>query len=396
MEKNNAAKGKRNPADEAGGSKKNDRNNINKFRKKRAARKLWLNLGILTLIVLVIVLVVVNWSRIIAPLKDAALDVGKGGFPVDLPGSTDYVLDGLGDNFCLLTDTYFYTYNSDGAMIANVQHGMQNPELCTNSRRALIYDRKGRELQLYSRTGEVFSTSVEDTIDFAEIGNNERCAVVTKSTKYSNCLYVFNGEGKQIFRWASPVYLIDRVEFSDDDNSIYAAVCGSKDGALEYYVMRFDLDNAEGSIWQTYVGEHMVFSLEYSDSGLFAVNAVGAGLLDVKTGELTAETTFIRNVAQIPGGNIRALLLEDSSGSNVLTVYDDALEAAAAVTLQDVTRVREDKDSIYVLTDRELTRYDRQLNVTGSYELDDVYSDLTIIGGSAYMLCYNTVQRLTL
>ena len=71
MEKNNAAKGKRNPADEAGGSKKNDRNNINKFRKKRAARKLWLNLGILTLIVLVIVLVVVNWSRIIAPLKDA-------------------------------------------------------------------------------------------------------------------------------------------------------------------------------------------------------------------------------------------------------------------------------------------------------------------------------------
>ena len=82
-----------------------NRNDINKFRKKRAMRKFWLNIGILTLIVLVIMLVAINWSRIIAPLKDAALDVGKGGFPVDLPGSTDYVLDDLGDNFCLLTDT---------------------------------------------------------------------------------------------------------------------------------------------------------------------------------------------------------------------------------------------------------------------------------------------------
>ncbi len=391
MAKNNAAKGRQGASGAV-----SERNNINKFRKKRAARKLWLNLGILTLIILVMILVVINWSRIIAPLKDAALDVGKGGFPVDLPGSTDYVLDGLGDNFCLLTDTYFYTYNSDGAMIANVQHGMQNPELCTNSRRALIYDRRGREFQLYSRTGEVFSASVDDTIDFAEISNDERCAVVTKSTKYSNCLYIFNGEGKQIFRWASPAYLIDRVEFSDDDNSIYAAVCGSQNGELQYYIMRFDLDNADGSVWQTYAGEHMVFSLEYANDGIFVVTAGGAELLDRDSGEISAQTTFISSVAQIPGGNTRALLLKDSGGSNVLTVYGDGLEAAAAESLGDVTRVVSAGDSLYVLTDSELTKYDQQLNVTGNYELDDVYSDVTIIGGSAYLLCYNTVQRLEL
>lgn len=373
-----------------------NRNDINKFRKKRAMRKFWLNIGILTLIVLVIVLVAINWSRIIAPLKDAALDVGKGGFPVDLPGSTDYVLDDLGDNFCLLTDTYFYTYNSDGAMIANVQHGLQNPVLCTNSRRALIYDRNGREFQLYSRSGEVYSASVDDTIVFSEIGNDERCAVVTKSTKYSNCLYVFNGDGKQIFRWASPVYLIDRVEFSDDDNSIYAAVCGADNGQLQYYVMRFDLNNAEGSIWQTYVGEHMVFSLDYSADGLFTVSAGGAELLDISSGEITAQTTFLKSVAQIPGGDIRALLLKDSGGSEVLTVYGDDLEASAAVSLEQATKVYVYGGGIYVLTDKELTRYDKDLNVTNTYELDDVYSDMTLIGGSAYMLCYNTVQRLSL
>lgn len=377
-------------------SKMDKRNDINKFRKKRAMRKFWLNLGILTLIVLVIILVAINWSRIIAPLKDAALDVGKGGFPVDLPGSTDYVMDGLGENFCLLTDTYFYTYNSDGAMIANVQHGMQNPKLCTNSRRALIYDRNGKKVQLYSRTGEVYSITIEDTIDFAEIANDERCAVITKSTKYSNCLYVYNGEGKQIFRWASPAFLIDRVEFSDDDNSIYAAVCGADNGELQYFVMRFDLDNAEGSIWQTHVGEHMVFSLEYGSDGVFVVNSGSAELLDADTGEITAQTTFLNSVSQIPGGGTKSLLMKDSGGANVLTVYGDGLEASAAQSLGNVTRVCQFDSSIYVLSDKELTKYDSQLNVVMSYPLDDAYSDITIIGSNAYLLCYNTVQRLAL
>ena len=210
------------------------RNDINEFRKKRRLRRVRLNIAILVLFGLIALFIALNWGKIIAPLKDAALDVGKGGFPVDLPGSTDYVLDELGDNFCLLTDTYFYTYNSDGAMITSAQHGLQSPALSSNSRRALIYDRNGREIQLYNRSGEIFSTATEDTIDFAQVSNGERSAVVTKSSKYSNCLFVFNGEGQQIFRWASPLYLIDRVAFSQDDSSIFAAVCGADNGELEY------------------------------------------------------------------------------------------------------------------------------------------------------------------
>ena len=97
------------------------RNDINEFRKKRRLRRVRLNIAILVLFGLIALFIALNWGKIIAPLKDAALDVGKGGFPVDLPGSTDYVLDELGDNFCLLTDTYFYTYNSDGAMITSAQ-----------------------------------------------------------------------------------------------------------------------------------------------------------------------------------------------------------------------------------------------------------------------------------
>lgn len=372
------------------------RNDINEFRKKRKARRVKLNIAVLVLFGLIALFIALNWGKIIAPLKDAALDVGKGGFPVDLPGSTDYVLDELGDNFCLLTDTYFYTYNSEGAVISNVQHGLQSPALSSNSRRALIYDRNGRELQLYNRSGEIFSTAMEDTIDFAQISNGERSAVVTKSSKYSNCLFVFNGEGKQIFRWASPLYLIDRVVFSQDDNSIFAAVCGADNGELEYRLLRFDLDNADGSVWETYLGKHMVFSLEQSGKELFAVTAGGAYSVGVDDGSISAQTEFIKSVSQIPGGELHAVLFSDSSGGKVLTVYDDALEASAAAGLQSVTRVRAEGKRLYSLSKRTLTVFDEGLNAVSEMELDDDYSDMLIIGDSAYLLGYNTVQKVEL
>lgn len=374
----------------------NKKDDISLFRRKNEAKRFMFRLLVIIAVILLIMVLATNWTTIISPFKDAALDIGDGGFPVDLPGSTDYVIEELGENFCLLTDTYFYTYNSDGAMIMNVQHGLQKPVISSSSRRALIYDRSGKDFRLYSRTGEVYRASTEETIDFAEIGHNERCAVITKSTKYSNCLYVYNGDGEKIFRWASPMFLIDRVEFSENDNSIFAAVCGAENGELIYRIIRFDLDNEEGSIWQTDIGSHMVFSMECSREELFVVTASGVRLLDTETGDVTAEYGSVKTVSQIPGGGIRSVLFRDSAGKDILTVYGDGLEPAAAKTLDDVTRVCCSGNALYVLDGRSLIKYDNMLNELSRIELEDDYSDMLVIGSNAYLLGYNIVQRQAL
>ena len=56
------------------------RNDINEFRKKRRLRRVRLNIAILVLFGLIALFIALNWGRIIAPLKDAALDVGKAAF----------------------------------------------------------------------------------------------------------------------------------------------------------------------------------------------------------------------------------------------------------------------------------------------------------------------------
>ncbi len=375
-----------------------ERNNINKFRQKRAKKKLIWGLAVLLLIVLVVVLIVVNWSKIIEPFKDAALDVGEGGFPVELPGSAGYTLDNLGENFYLLTDTYIYTYNADGAQITNVQHGFQDPVSRANDKRVVVYDKNGKEFKLFSRTGEVYSNSVEDTIVFSDIGNDERCAVVTTSTRYSNYLYVFNGEGKQIFRWASPDYKIMQVEFSDNDKSIYVTALGAKGGDLQLYLFRFDLDNAESHIWQTFIGSSISYSVEFVDGYISVVTGNGCYRINSTDGTLMSSVAVNKSISDIPQADtlLSVVYKDTASNGDVLTVYDSELNQAATLYISGLTRVCEADGKFYVLSGAKIDSYNSALEPLKTYELPDSYSDMIIQSGYAYLLGYNVVERVAL
>ncbi len=375
-----------------------DRNDINKFRKKIKRRSLHLRLGVLLLVGLTAILIAVNWSRLISPFKDAALDVGSGGFPVALPGSTEYVMDKLGDNFYLLTDTYLYTYNSGGANIASIQHGFQNPVSDSNSRRVMIYDRNGKGFKFFSRAAEVYSNLLDDTIVFGSIGSGERCAVVTTSARYSNYLYVFNGEGKQIFRWASPENKIMQVCFSDNDNSIFVSVIGEKGGELRLSVMRFDLDNSESAIWQIDTGSSITYSLEYCSEGIYIVTEDGALILDSESGEITSRCSFTKSVYGIPETDgLRAVIFNDSGfNGETVVAYNEQLLPEFSLTPDRITAFDVSGGNLYILSGTKLKVYDSSLMGIKEYVLDDVYAGVKIIGSGAYLLGYNSVQRQAL
>lgn len=376
-----------------------ERNDINKFRKKTMQRKMIFRFALVVLLALTIILVAVNWGKIIAPLKDAALDIGEGGYPVELPGSTSYMLEELGENYCLLTDTYLYTYNPDGANIISVQHGYQNPAVDANDKRVLVYDRSGKGVKFFSKSAEIYSKSMEDTIVFAEIGKDDRCAVVTTSVRYSNYLYVLNAEGDTIFRWASPDEKIMQVCFSDDDSSIYVSVIGEEKGELRIRVLCFSLTaNVEKETWQTYIGSEITYSLEHCDDGIYAVTGGGNIVLDKNTGEILAQGYFSKAVSDIPPcDGLRVVMFHDTvSNGEILTVYGSDLAPLHSVSPESVTAVDVCNGKMYILSDNMLYQYNSSLELTQEYELDNSYSDLRVIDNSAILLGYNSVQKQAL
>lgn len=375
-----------------------ERNDMNKFRRKRKRRALLVRSAVFLAVVVGLILVAANWRKLIEPLKDAALNPGEGGFPVTLPGSTRYVMGELGENFYLLTDTYLYTYNAVGAELSGIQHGFQHAASSSNDRRVLVYDKNGLDFKMFSRTSELFTKTMEDTVVFAEMGNVERCAAVTTSSRYSNYLYIFNGEGKQIFRWASPDEKIMQVDFGNNDDSVFVTVLGESGGDLRASVMRFDIGNADSEIWKTYISSDLPFSLEYCEDGVYAVTSGGAFLLDELTGEVTAAAPFTRQVTGVTETDgMRAVLFHDAaSNGDIAVAYGEGLEAVAATTPDGVMAFDVCGGRMYILEGAKLRAYNSMLEGIKTYDLDDVYSDVKIMNNCAYLLGYNTVQRVEL
>lgn len=354
---------------------------------------------VVILIALALIAVAVNWGRIIAPLKDAALDVDGGTFPVSLPGSTGYGLYELGDNICLLTDTYIYTYNSDGANIAGIQHGLQNPAVSANDKRVMVYDKSGKGIKFFSRSAEIYSVTVEDTIVFGQIGTADKCAVVTTSTRYANTLYIFNGEGKQVYRYSSPTKKIMQACFSEDESEIFLTLMDEKNGELLFSAAKLDLSSAQENYqWETQLSLGVTYSVQLCSDGLYIVGSDGHCLLDKQSGEEIAFGAFSGYIADIPEcDDLRVVVFNDSASNGfIAAAYNEQFEAEYTLSGENAAAFYVEGGMFYLLSGTKLTAYNSSFEAVKEYEFDNAYSDFLIRGKSAYLLGYNTVQKIAL
>lgn len=365
---------------------------------KKKSKRRTIGLIIFGVVAIALIVVIINWRAIFAPLRDIFLPVGKAGFPVNLPGSTAYDMGELGGNFYLLTDTYLYTYTGNGAEIKSVQHGFNRPASSSTDRRVLVYDKNGKDFKVFSKSEEIFSKTMDDAIVFSKMGSGDRSAVVTTSTRYSNYLYIFNAEGKQAFRWASPDEKIMGVCFSDNGQFIYVSVVGEKDGELNCAVLCFDITKEQGELWRASTGSSISYTIDFANDGIYTVTENGAYLFDKETGEIKAQNTFSKQVTGICSSKeMRVVLFHDSASNGVTAVvYNDNLEPYASLSLGEADSVDLEGQTLYVLSEDSLAAYDRELIERNNYRLDNDYSDVMIMDGGAYLLGYNTVQHVNL
>lgn len=365
---------------------------------KKKSRRRTIGLIVFGVIAIALIVVIINRQAIFAPMRDMFLTVGKAGFPVNLPGSTAYDMGELGGNFYLLTDTYLYTYTDSGAEIKSVQHGFNRPASSSTDRRVLVYDKNGKDFKVYSKSEEIFSKTMDDAIVFSKMGSGDRSAVVTTSTRYSNYLYIFNSEGKQAFRWASPDEKIMGVCFSDNGQFIYVSVVGEKDGELNCAVLCFDITKEQGELWRTSTGNSISYTIDFASDGIYTVTENGAYLFDKDTGEIKAQNSFTKQVKGVCNSKeMRVVLFHDSASNGVMAVvYDEKLEPSASLSIGEADSVDAEGQTLYVLREDTLSAFDRELIERKTYELDNDYSEVMIMDGGAYLLAYNSVSRVDL
>lgn len=376
--------------------------NLTEYRKKKKQTKRVVRLLIAGIIIAAFAYVWVNADTIFEPLRGIASKIEtktstEVGFPISLPGSAGYSFRRFGNNFSLLTDTYLYTYETNGAQIYALRHGYSNPVQVTGNRRILLYDKAAYSFGLYNKTSLIYEKTLEDKILYGVLGENDMVGIVTGSSRYSNILYVYDSGGNWKYTRKFADENITCAAFPGNSDSVIVATISVDSGEIVTNFYKFSLKSSEDWEWKySFRGNSLPCGL-YADSDkviavcdnrVLALNASDGGFIGEYLYNGTLRDFMISE-------NYTAIYYNDmSSNRNMLVSLDGAAQSISAVQLSsNAQQLLLDGDTLYVLDGTSMKLFDIQtLGISDTVQMKSDYSSFVKIDSELFLLGYDVVD----
>ena len=388
-----------------------DNNSVNKtadieeYRKKVKQRKLLVKLIVILALILGFFILLLNLSDIMDSLKGIASKIDTKtsndvGYPIKLSGSASYAFEDFGENFSLLSDTYLYTYNLDGGQNYALKHSYSKPVHCANSKRILLYDKDYNDFSLYSKTRLIYKGSVEEKIVFGTISNKETVAIVTNSDKYSNNVYIYNGNGEWKYTRKFLNENVMNVGFSSDDRYIYVVTLGAENGDIYSTVYKYDTTNESDEVWSYRLTKASIpLKVMVKKNRVCIIYDNYAVSLNEADGSLQGEKEFQGTVTCFDNSDsvIGLIYYDSSSNKDVLMSFDyDMKNIASSVVDPSVNKLITDGNTMYIIQSGKITGYNSEMKVTAEKQVSDDCVSFVKIGSTFLLLGYNSIEMATL
>lgn len=378
---------------------------LTEYRKKRKRKSFYKKLFIIGAIGAAVLLVAVNFSSIVEPLRGIASRIDTKtsedvGFPIRLPGSASYSFDRFGNDFFLLTDTYLYTFGIDGGQYYALRHGYSNPNRCSNSKRILLYDKDYGGFSLYNKTSVIYSSEVEEKIVFAALSGGESAAIVTNSDRYSNIVYIYDGNGN----WRYTRKFIDEnvmnIEFSSDERYIYVSVIGVENGDIYSAVYKYDISSESDAVWSHKLSQSSIpVKMSAANGKLRIVYDNYVLSLNESDGTEAGSKEFQGTVrcCDFSSSAIGVIYLDSATNKAVLTVFDsDASVLSSKTVTPNINRIVAEGTTMYIVESGMLRGFDTEGQIVAEKKLNNDYVSFVKIGSSVLLLSYDSVDIETI
>ena len=244
-------------------------------------------------------------------------------------------------------------YSRTGAKLNSIQSGYARPALAAGKTRFVLYNRSGNELRVESRTQNLYTKTLENSIFLCAMADNGTLAVVTDSTASMAKLLVYSPDMEQQLSWemssndGTPL----RMAFSPDSRRLAAASVTASGGQMQTNLYVVTLAQGEpvnvgsqGGVPQ-WVGW-------LSANNLLAVYDDTAILYNAGGGERTRYNfagQSLRDISVDSAGNV-ALLLASGQICQLVTLDKD-LNVQYSGTVSASNKVVRAGNVVYRLTD---------------------------------------------
>ena len=289
------------------------------------------------------------------------LSRGSGGWPVDTGISEPLQVEELAGGFVELSADDVAVYSPYGSEVRRFQPGYARPVLAVGGTRFVVYNRAGNELQVSSRTRELYTHTFEEGILLCAMSNNNTLAVVTESGRYTAQLQIFDPSFREIYLWkltqneGTPLAL----DFAPNNRRFAVGTLAARDGQLSCSV--YFMDTAQDSEGPVYTGTQgsMLLRLDWqSENRVMAVFDTYIAVLDPRTGTETARYDFGGATLQSAAPGIRqTALLLNIRGGNCLATFDEDLTLLAEIPARQAFGITATDTEVYLLCPNAVESY---------------------------------------
>lgn len=293
------------------------------------------------------------------------------------------------------TDTCV-VYSFGGAKLNSVQSGYARPALAAGKTRFVLYNRSGNELRVESRTQNLYTKQLENSIFLCAMSDSGTLAVVTEDQTSMAKLLVYSPSMEQQLSWSmtsndgTPL----RMAFSPDSRKLAAAAVTVSGGQVmtNLYLINLASGDPVSLVNQGGVPQWLGWT---SASTILAVYDTRAVLYNAGGGERAVYDfagTELKDVSVDAAGNV-ALLLASGQVSQAVTL-DKNLNVQFSAAVSAANSIVRAGNLFYLLADNAVECFDASGTQQWSQNLDT--SPQALLANSKDLLLFsgNTVQKL--
>lgn len=293
----------------------------------------------------------------------------------------------LGGDSCVV-------YSRTGTRLNSIQSGYGRPALAAGKTRFVLYNRSGNELRVESRTQNLYSKTLENSIYLCAMSDTGTLAVATDSADSTARLTVYTSTMSEQLHWdmtgtqGTPV----RMAFAADSRRLAVAAVTSSAGQLQANL--FVLSLAQGDPvqlssgdsvpqWLGWLNNDTVLAVYENCAVVYGADGGERGRFDLGGGSLVS-------VSQ-DGANA-AVLLENGQVCTAV-LLDKDLNVQYSGNVPAANQILRRGQNFYLLTDSGVECFAADGVYQWGQELS-VRPQALIAGKQLLVLCGNTVQQI--
>lgn len=252
----------------------------------------------------------------------------------------------LGGDSCMV-------YSRTGTRLNSIQSGYGRPALAAGKTRFVLYNRSGNELRVESRTQNLYTKQLENSIFLCAMADNGNLAVVTEDVSAMAELLIYNSNMEQVLSWSmssndgTPL----RMAFSPDGRKLAAAAVTAGGGQMmtNLYLVNLASGDPVSLANQSGVPQWLGWT---SASTILAVYDSRAVLYNAGGGERAAYEfagNTLKDISVDAAGNVALLL--GSGQLHQAVLLDKSLNVQFSGTVSSANSIVRAGSLFYLLSD---------------------------------------------